>query len=67
MNPPQFVFKEYGGLTAWQINWIFIGTCTLFLVLGNCGGLKGIHCTLCFRLLREVYNVDQLVTRYYIL
>ena len=25
------------------MNWIFIGTCTLLLlVLGNCGGLKGL-------------------------
>ena len=41
-NLPQFVFKEYGGLTHGQINWIFISTCTLLLLLGNCGGLKGL-------------------------
>ena len=37
------IFEEYGGLTS-LVDSLFIGTVYLYiiLVLGNCGGLKGL-------------------------
>ena len=40
VNPPQFTFKEYGGLTSLADELDIHGYLYFILVLGNCGGLK---------------------------